>query len=216
MKKIIIFLFLLISILPIFAVSITDFSVQYKNGKYYNFYDNPSFLFELLNEKNNLNEIGIRGSKEYSFESCMFHILSREFLRGRISSDNLYQAENDFLIAQPNHYYSVDYFEAFKNFKTIRNVEIGDDINKVLDKYPEAVLYKNNGKYKWELSDCYHEKKLKKSKNLSEIGYVLLKTANWQYNRSWEMDFVMHYELVFVIKDSKVKSIVMQIVLDAM
>lgn len=216
MKKIAIFIFLLLILLPVFSVSITDFSVQYKNGKYYNFYDNPSLLFELLNENNDLYEIETGDSKEYKFEDCSFYILSREFSRIKISSGTLYQAENDFHISQPNHYYNVSYFEASKDFKTIRGINIGDEISEVIKKYPEATLYKNNGKYKWELSDCYHEAKIKNSKKMSEIGYVLIETANWQYNRSWEVSAPMHYELVFVIKDCKVKSIVMQYIIDAM
>ena len=79
----------------------------------------------------------------------------------------------------------------------------------------EAHYNKNNGKYKWEDSDCYYETKIKNRKKLTDIGYVLIEMANFQYNRSWEKDFPMHYELVFVIKDCKVKSIVMQYVLDA-
>ena len=39
--------------------------------------------------------------------------------------------------------------------------------------------------------------------------------TNWQYNRSFETDWPVHYELVFVIKDFKVKSIEMLCILDA-
>lgn len=216
MKKLIIYFFLLINIISASAVSIADFSVQYKNGKYFNFYDNPAVLFEVLNEKNTLDEIGIGNSNSYNFKECDINVFSRKFGPEILSKNEIRYLEEDFNVKNPDLYYAINYFEAYKNFSTIRGVTIGDDITKVLEKYPEAVLYKNNRKYKWNVSDCYHVKKIKKSKNLSKIGYVLIETANWQYNRSWEVDEPLHYELVFVIKDSKVKSIVMQCVLDAM
>lgn len=192
------------------SVSIADFSLQYKkNGRYYNYYDNPARLFEILGEEFKFN------STTCKFDSCFFHIRSRNFEVVKIDVGLLRQVEDDFGIKEPNYYYAVDYLEIYKDFKTIREIGIGDDIKDVIKKYPEATLYKNNKKYKWEACDCYSEKKIENTKKLSDIGYVLLETANWQYNRSYEVDLAMHYELVFIIKDNKVKSIVMQFVNDA-
>lgn len=215
MLKIILFWVCLLNAYQLFSISIADFTVKYqKNEKYYNFYDDPALLFETLNKKNNLDLIKTGDNLEYKFDDCFFTVFSLEF--DNISQGILYQIQDQYNVINPNHYYCINYFEAYENFSTIRGIAIGDDVKKVLETYPEAVLYKNNGKYKWELSDCYHESKITKTKKISEIGYVLLETAYWQYNRSFEVDWPVHYELVFVIKDSIVKSIVMQCIIDAM
>ena len=217
MKKNYIILFFLMILSPLFSLSVGDFTVKYeKNGKLYNFYDDPTKLFQLLGEKNTLDEIGIGYSYHYNFKDCSFNVLSRKFREGIITENEVEYLKREFHVNDIDKYYNIDYFEAFQNFTTIRGVSIGDNIERVLEKYSEAVLYKDNGKYKWEVSDCYYETKIKKTNKLSDIGYVLLESANWQYNRSSETDFPMHYELVFVIKDCKVKSIVMQYVLDAL
>ena len=215
MKKIV-YSLIFINLFQLFALSISDFSLKYeKNNKYYNFYDDPAILFDIFKQKNTLEDIGIGYSKDYSFTDCFFTVLSREFEKGFIDDFTLNQLEHEFKVKNPNCYYEIYYFEAYSNFSTIRGISIGDDINKVIEKYPESVLYKNNNRYKWEKADCYFETKIKKPKKLSDIGYIVLESANWQYNRSFDVDCPMHYELVFVIKDCKVKSIVMQYVLDA-
>ena len=212
MKKIIFCIFAFI-VSPLFSISISDFSLLYKNNKYFNLYDNPEILFEVLGVTNSLSTIETGDSKTYEFDNCKFKIFSLEF--ETVHEGILYQLETQYNIKNPNHYYSLDYFEVYRDFKTVRGISIGSDIREVLKKYPEAVLYKNNRKYKWEVSDCYWEEKIDNPKKNSDIGYVLLEIANWQYNRSWETDWPMHYELVFIIKDCKVNSIVMQTVLDA-
>ena len=217
MLKKIFFLVCILNTYQLFSISIADFTVKYqKNGKYFNFYDDPALLFELLDEQNYLADSYDDDSYDFQFKDCIFTILSHHFEQIQISPGTLKQAENDFGIKNPNHYNKIYRFEALRKFSTIRGVEIGTNIRKVLENYPDAVLYKNNEKYKWEKSDCFHEEKLQKNSKISDIGYVLLEKSNWQYNRVSEVNAPMHYELVFVIKDCKVKSIVMQYVLDAM
>ncbi len=216
MKKKFCILFILLFKLSLFAISIADFSLQYqKNGRFYNFYDNPSELFDLLGNGEVLDKLKIGDSRDYYFDICSFSVLCREFDEGTVSSGQLYQLEHEFKVKSPKQYYNIMYLEVYKDFKTIRGIGIDDNINDVLEKYPEAKLFKNNRKYKWEESDCYYEEQIDRDSNISDIGYILLSLTNWQYNRSFETDWPVHYELVFVIKDFKVKSIEMLCILDA-
>ena len=141
MKKLFILIFFFGST-TLHSFSVGDFTVKYeKNGNYFNFYDNPDLLFQIINEKNTLENIGTGYSEDYNFKNCSFSVLSREFNPGEVSPGTLHQLQNDFNVKNPNSYYNIRYFEAYKDFSTIRGVGIGDDIKKVLDIYPEAVLY---------------------------------------------------------------------------
>ena len=105
MKKGIMFTIVIGFCLSVYSISIADFTVQYaKNGRFYNFYDNPAELFDILGEENTLEEIGIGYSEEYNYEDCFFSILSREFGNGTvsISPGTLDQIEREFLVKNPS------------------------------------------------------------------------------------------------------------------
>lgn len=117
MKKIFICLFLTFLRMSVYSISIADFTVQYeKNGKFYNFYDNPSILFDLLGEENKLETLPMDDDDEYKFDSCFFSVFSRKFRSGWFSSNHLYYYEHVIGLKNPNHYYGVNYFEANKDF----------------------------------------------------------------------------------------------------
>ena len=191
MRRIIIFLFLYIS-LNLYSQSVAELTlINDKTGESINYYDSPSYFLKMVGADTCLLEdIRPNRFKEISGDG---YILKTRLLY----SD--YPVRGELL-----KYYTIDTLRIFKNFRTFRGVSIGSNKYEVINLYPESKLYKQGGFY-WENINWDYEK----GKSLpSGLSFM---TMFWDYGirkriPEIDMDIIYGFSFYFDEKD-KVKEI---------
>lgn len=139
-KNFIISLFLVFYIITSYALEMSDLSVgdfsliQESTGKIFNFYDPLDRLFEITGFKNNLSE---KKYNELGFiKNDIFFI---RYLKNTKSYTVEYKNSQGRKIDLPASYYS-GRLVVYKDFKTIRNIGIGSQLEDILAKYTNCYI----------------------------------------------------------------------------
>ncbi|WP_428768167.1 hypothetical protein V1L52_06770 [Treponema sp. HNW] len=216
MKKYFVIISFLSLLLTLYGQSISDFSIiNMNNNRIYNFYDNPAVFFSCIDEDADFLKIEKGNSKEFQV---------KDLYKGRIWHMEIplsesYRMYYEQFVQNPEKYFYFSYLEVFKGFKTIRGVCIGDKIENVIKAYPDAVFYKKTSKNStWQSGDSLWGNEIKVDINNlpKNLGYIVLRQSFFQYNRTTETNWPMHYYLIFVLdKEKRVSSIILTKIVDA-
>jgi len=138
-------IFLLILSTSIFGQSISELSlIHEKTGNIINYYDSSlTFLDIVATEVQGLENIKLDNSKIIEGDGFI--------LKTRFSTNDFSVRDEIF------EYYTIDTLKIYKDFMTIRGVNIGSCREKVIKLYPNSRLYRE-GSYYWENIDWVYEK----------------------------------------------------------
>lgn len=212
MKKILFILTILFATIKLYSQSIGDFTlIHLISGKTYNYYDDPNIFFDIVGDDTVIQfEDKFKDYKGEEFKCSIFH------KKIEVESWEPAYLLNAFGIIDCTNYYCFSDLVVYKNFKTSRDISIGDNYQKILNNYKDEIYYSS---IPFDDIDALIDIKKISSESEKQIkpnSCLFIKNAFFKYNRYPEINHPLTYYLVFELdKKRNVKSIRFTYIYDA-
>ena len=220
-EKVFLFLILIFFNFIVYAQSIGDYSlIHIPSGKIINIYDSAESFFDYIGEKQDLFNIqltNISGNKKSGLQT--FNGEFWEIMVQRIDY-NLSLGEKSWMLSEGSLHPETDFnilsLIVSKDFMTIRDIKIGNNIQHVIEKYPSIQGYKRPLNF-YDVEEL-RENNIdlsKQNNSLSDVKCLILCEHFFHLERAENCRPSFHYYLVFNLDDKqKVSEIKMFIIPD--